>query len=655
MCGIAGVYNFSNGRADDAGLEAMRLALHHRGPDDSESVVLGHAGLVHTRLSILDLSAAAHQPMWDTERRACLAYNGEIYNFGEIRLGLERKGLGFRSTGDTEVLLLACLTYGVERTLPLLDGMFAFAFWDNRDGEMWLARDRTGIKPLYYTIRGDQLLFASEIRALLLNTATPRPDLPTLLNLLYGGTPTAPYTPFADIYGLQPGHYMRVARGKPQVVQRPYHSLTGDIDPQAYREYGRMSNAAVTRHFAALLEKSVEIHSISDAPVAVLVSGGVDSAVIAAQAKRLCPEITCYHADVVGNQSELEAAKTVAAHLGLSLKVAAMRPLDYVQQLARTVYYHETPSAYHPNDVPFQLVARLAQADGIKVFLTGEGADELFYGYGEMAWWFLKDRIGTTVSGLPLINRIVRRFRGGLASGESTAFIEDLATRGLGRELNDAAENAYSFIADGAERRAKVSSLLSMYTHLHSLLMRNDRMGMMHSLESRIPFLENDLIRFALNLPMKHVFPYRLHQLLRGDVLSRNKAVVRAAARDLLPAKTVHRKKQGFPVTPLEYLKPCPAFYRDGFLASTLRCSQAELTRILRSLTPERQWNFFATEVFGRLFFLREKIQQVEERIKTCALVSCYALAILAPETALDLGPWWAARKPADVFLAPAG
>lgn len=621
MCGIAGIYDFSDGRVDHARLEAMRLALQHRGPDGSESVVLGHAGLVHTRLSILDLSTAAHQPMWDKDRRGCVTYNGEIYNFRDIRRQLELEGVSFRSTGDTEVLLMACLTFGVRKTLPLLNGMFAFAFWDDRTGELWLGRDRTGIKPLYYTQNNGQFLFASEIRALLAVTDRPKIDIPILINLIYGGTSTKPYTPFAGIYGLRTGHYLRLTRGKPDTTPHPYHLLTDDIDAGAYQEYRRMSGKDIAGQFYGLLEKSVEIHSISDAPVAALVSGGVDSAVIASYARQLSDKITFYHADVVGAQSELEPANAVARHLGSPLRVVQMRQEDYVRELVRTIYYHETPSAYHPNDVPFQMVANLAHQDGIKVFLTGEGADELFYGYGEMAWRYLEDRLlSTRLARLPLLGKMTERLRESLYLTGRTGFIEEISTRGLSHEIMKNAEEAYSFITDGVERRAKIFSLSYMSTHLNSLLMRNDRMGMMHSLESRIPFLENEIIRFALNLPMKHLFPYHLHEFLRGNPLSQNKAVVRAVAGRLLPKAISRRRKQGFPVTPLDYLKPCPGFYRDGFLAATFGYSEAELLRTLKILKPEQQWNFFATEVFGRLFFMGETIPQLEERVNASAL-----------------------------------
>lgn len=618
MCGIAGIFDFAGGQIDRAELEAMRLALNHRGPDGSECVALGHAGLVHTRLSILDLSPAAHQPMWDTDRRVCLAYNGEIYNFQEIRQRLAQQGVRFRSTGDTEVLLMACLTYGVEKTLPLLNGMFAFALWDSRTGEVWLARDRTGIKPLYYTMRRGQLLFASEIRALLAIAGSPRADISVLLNLLHGGTPTVPYTPFAGVYGLRAGHYARLARGETELVQRPYHRLPEDIDPERYGEYARMSGDEVARHFSQLVQNSVDIHSISDAPVAALVSGGLDSALIASHAKRRCPGIVFYHADVVGRHSEVDAAGVVSRHLGAPLKVARMHAADYVRELVRTVYYHEMPSAYHPNDVPFQLVARMARADGIKVFLTGEGADELFVGYGEMAWRFLQDRLlNSPLARLPVMRKIAQRLSQSLTGHGS--FMEHVSTRGISHDILHEAENAYSFITNGPERRAKARSLHYMHTHLNSLLMRNDRMGMMHSLESRIPFLENEILRFALNLPMKHLFPHRLHHLVKTNPLTRNKSVVRNAARDLLPPEIVYRKKQGFMVTPLEYIRPHPGFYRDGFLVSLLGHSEADLNHTLETLPAERQWNFFATEVFGRLFFMGEAIASLEEQVQTCA------------------------------------
>lgn len=618
MCGIAGAFDFAGAPIAPRLLDRLREQIAHRGPDGVGSMIDGNVGLAHTRLAILDLTDGASQPMWSADRRACLCFNGEIYNFRDIRSELEAKGSVFRSTGDTEVLLEACVRWGVRTTLDKLNGMFAFAYWDAVDNELWLARDRMGIKPLYYRCDGRQLVFASEIKALLaVSAAANEPDLASLWQLLDGGTTWEPYTLFQGVRALQPGHFVRLRRDAEGPEQQPYWSVFDNINEQRYRENERASFADVSEHFTDLMRHSIEIHAISDAPLAALASGGIDSSLICALAQDSCPGMSLYHAEVVGAQSEAAFARRVAEHVGSPLVVARMDGQDYVDQLVKTTWFHEAPSAYHPNDVPFQIVSRRASQDGIKVLLTGEGADELFIGYGHACKRILRQRL---LGLFDLGGGVLRPLRKLIAPPAEDRLADVLASRGEQQQWLSAANAAYGFVKDPVERSAMVGNALHLTAHLNSLLQRNDRMGMMHGIESRIPFLENAVVEFAINLPLRHKHPSSLLQFLRGHPMKRNKAVVREASRKYLPQDIVRRKKLGFPVDPEAYLKIDGGLFRGGFLEGALSMRHQELDGVVSALDGDKRWNLFATEIFGRLFFLGESVDSVAARLQPCAL-----------------------------------
>ncbi len=612
MCGIAGAFDLSGKPIEQRLLARMRAQIDHRGPDGRDQVADGPVGLVHTRLAILDLSDAAHQPMWLEDRSACLAYNGEIYNFRALRRQLQREGVRFRSSGDTEVLLRACRLWGVRGTLPRLNGMFAFAYWDAAAGELWLARDRNGIKPLYTLRDGDRLLFASEIKALLAaSTRAPEPDICSILLLLEGGTPWEPHTAFAGVRALPPAHALRVRCRREPVCHR-YFDLFGAIDEDRYRRLQQTPFAQVAGEFAERMRESVRIHSIADAPVAALASGGIDSSLIAALAVQQRPGMPLYHAEVLGPNSEAAFAREVAHFLRCPLVVARLDGDTYRRDLVRTTWFHETPSAYHPNDVPFQVVARRAGRDGIKVLLTGEGADELFLGYGHACKRVLRGRLRQRLERLPAGGAVARL----IFAGAGDSVVEALGSRGVRERWAAGAAAAYAFVEDPVERAALVDNALHMRAHLGSLLQRNDRMGMMHGLESRIPFLENAVVEFGVNLPLRHKHPSLLRDFLRGHPMRRNKAVVRAAAERLLPRSIVRRKKRGFPVTPESYLEVGPELLREGFLEGVLRLRHRQMAEAFAALDGDRRWNLFATEIFGRLFFLSEPVEALGERLQ---------------------------------------
>lgn len=616
MCGIAGVINLTNDKVQQSSLHTMSKLLSHRGPDDSGSFLEQSIGLIHTRLSIQDLSNAAHQPMQDHSTKSCIVFNGEIYNFTALKAELIKEGIEFSSTGDTEVLLKCCLYYGVPQTLTKLNGMFSFAFWDGITKKLWLARDRMGIKPFYYCQIGSQIFFASEIKAILPFLPVLKANNPALLNTLSGKATWEPNTLFENIIALNPGHYLELTSGQyNDLTPIEYFSPLSCVDESTYQDYNKSSMPEITEEFTRLMSNSVDLHAVSDAPIAALLSGGLDSSLISVLAKKTRPNLALYHADIIGQQSEKVHAEIVAEHLNLPFISQAIDKYAYADNLVKTTFHHEFPSSYHANDVPFQLIAQRASKDGIKVLLTGEGADELFLGYNKASNDILSDRIQAIFRQIPGLAKVNNKIESLMKPNFESTLLGNLATRGHAHLLNNKAQQAYSFINDPVEKNALIQSQMYLKAHLNSLLQRNDRMGMMHGLESRIPFLENEVVKFALNLPIKFKRPHSLYALLRTHRQRTNKLVVRNAAHGLIPSSIINRKKVGFPISPTDYLTLQSSFFKDGFIQQNLSLSAKDMSLIFTNLPNNLRWKFFSTELFGRIFFMNESHETLKEQI----------------------------------------
>lgn len=392
MCGLVGL--FLDSPREPVRLRAqvgeMSEVLRHRGPDDEGAWVdpSGRLALGFRRLSILDLSPAGHQPMVSRSGRFILVYNGEIYNFESLRGELGRPREAYRGGSDTEVVLEAFDTWGVAETLPRLNGMFAMAVWDAREEELWLARDRMGIKPLYVARTAEGLAVSSELGALM---AAPgfdgSLDLQAVEAYLGQLFIPAPDTPFLRAQKVPPGHFLRIRRpedGLPEAV--PYWSLQearAQGEFQAREDGGRssLSDAEVVDSFEALLSDAVGLRLVADVPVGALLSGGIDSSLVVALMQRQSsrPARTFTIGFDTPEHDESEHARAVAKHLGTDhteLQVTGADALDLVPRLAEIF---DEPLA-DPSQIPTYLVSRLARRD-VTVALSGDGGDELFAGY----------------------------------------------------------------------------------------------------------------------------------------------------------------------------------------------------------------------------------------------------------------------------------
>jgi asparagine synthase (glutamine-hydrolysing) len=571
MCGICGIASRA-GTPDPDRLGAMSATLVHRGPDSGGEYLDGPVALAARRLSIIDL-AGGDQPIENEDGSCVVVQNGEIYNYPELRRELERDGHAFRTNCDTEVHLHLYEQHGPEYARRLR-GMFAVALWDGRRRRLVLARDRYGIKPLYYRDAGDTLEFASELRAL------PRGevDLDALEAFLAFNSIPAPYSIFRDTRKLPAGHVLVWEESGALSIERyarpgpvPLDELRGDDEAELVEE------------LRARLRDSVRAHLLADVPVGVLLSGGVDSAVLAALAAQEASDAV--HTFTIGFQErsfdERADARLVAERYGTNHHELLVHPDPLVLVPALADVFDE-PFA-DSSALPTYLVSQLA-AEHVKVALSGEGGDELFGGYYTYAADLLADRVAPLARlARPLVERLpsssakasfdykAKRFVRAAHlpplerhHGWKEIFSPDVRAELTGRpgafDPVDIYRARYAE-TEGADPLARLQDVDFGIYLVDDLLVKTDRASMAHSLEARVPFLDSVVTNFAFGLPAKHK--------VRG--LSK-KVLLRKAAEPLLPREVVHGRKRGFSIPAAAWLRgELEPFARATLSPETLR------------------------------------------------------------------------------------
>jgi asparagine synthase (glutamine-hydrolysing) len=630
MCGISGIASpDSEATPPRALLEAMRDSLVHRGPDGAGLHLGPGVGLGHRRLSIVDVEHGA-QPMYSDDRRFVVVFNGEIFNHPTIKPELEAQGVRYHTRSDTESLLHLYERYG-ERSVERMRGMFAFAIWDNAERKLFLARDRFGVKPLYYVHQADgTLLFASEIKALLPALgAKPRLNVEGLPDFLANHATSGDDTLIAGVRRLPPGHVMTWQAGRIDIRRYwdlEYRSDAGTAVPDARTE------AALVEEFRERFTEAVRVRLMSDVPLGMFLSGGIDSAAITATMATLVkdPIRTFSVAFAEREANELEYARMVAAAYKTEHREVVVTPEQFFGALPRLVWHEDEPIA-HPSSVALFFVSQLA-SQHVKVVLTGEGSDEMLAGYNRYrvtdynmrfgnAWrrvpGFVRSSIRGAISAFPagssLRQRASRTFIMRDADLDSLYFDnfavfgraaqQQLLAPRLRSELG--ATNPYAAYHAALERvRGKplVSQLLyaDVRTYLHELLMKQDQMSMAASIESRVPFLDHPLCEWVAALPQS--------MKLRGTT---TKWILRAAMKDRLPAPILGRRKMGFPVPMGAWLRGAWRPLLDEYLLSPrtldrgLFDSNAVRTLVTEHLAgvnhSERLWALLTFEIWARI------------------------------------------------------
>ncbi len=613
MCGIAGIVAGPGTTIEQTELEGLADALVHRGPDAQGTARAGFVGMASTRLSIVDLTEAGNQPFGDGT--CLLAYNGEIYNHEDLRADLERDGTAFDGHSDTEVLFRLLTRDGVEATLPRLKGMFAFSWFDG--DRVWLARDRFGIKPLVWTEQRGRVIWSSEAQALG-RVGRLHPDVTQALLAFVSLADRSPTrTVFQDVHQVAPGHVVVVDRDA-RVQHRRWYDLVDDVDRDLLAELADRDLDELADLVDSRLDHAVQRMLMGDASTGTLLSGGVDSALIATLAVRTDgPDHRLFVADVSG-RTEAAAASEVASTLGAPLTRTRLTSDDVLLQWASATRHYEAPLVTHMNSVPYAALARSVRDAGVKSALTGEGADELFLGYTEVAFRSFRAVLRAPVLTIQrlydLFPGLSKRVLPELVDDRSGALIEASANYERVAQRETAIE-AYSFL--GRRRAERQAEALVMVTgHLQSLLHRNDRMGMAASVESRFPFLDEDLVHLALNIPThaKLRWGARVHD--RKHPLLVDKAVLRCVAGRHVDRAVARRPKDGFPTVGHEQMRMDPGFFADGWLAAQLRWSEASIRRLCETEPRLTAARLASVEVFGRLFGCDQDAATVTDHIR---------------------------------------
>jgi asparagine synthase (glutamine-hydrolysing) len=572
MCGISGVLVFRNNNFEVTAeyLAGMRETMIHRGPDGAGSWISPdrRLGLAHRRLSIIDLSNAAAQPMSNGDGSLHITFNGEIYNHAEIRRELENMGRRRWKTdhSDTEVILQAFEEWGID-CLQKFRGMFAFALWDAKARRLWLIRDRIGIKPLYYSIHHGRITFASEIKALLKDPDQAHEvNEEALFHYLSFMTTPAPDTLFAGIKKLPPGSFLTIdAEG--QLRQERYWDVLEHTTPLT-----GVSEEEIAERLLTELRTSVALRTVSDVPVGVFLSGGIDSSTNAAlfsecATGKLKTFSVGYDRNYRDCESELPQASRMATRLGAAHHERVLTQQDFLDFLPRLIYLQDEPIA-DPVCMPVYFLSRLARDAGVVVAHAGEGSDELFWGYQHwkqilnLTRWnafpvpdaarnlglFALGALGKSrgpayellwraSAGLPI-------FWGGANAFSHRGKLDVLSPRLRRRFCDETSWQVLRPIRERFMQNAWEKTPVKWMTYLdlnlrlpELLLMRLDKMGMGASLENRVPFLDHQFVQLAMSIPERII--------TRGN---ESKHILKQAVRGLIPDDIIDRRKQGFGV-----------------------------------------------------------------------------------------------------------
>lgn len=617
MCGIAGIYERNGHRVSLELVETMGKTMTHRGPDNFGFLGFNErVGLSHNRLSFLDLSPAANQPF--KNQNYALVYNGEIYNFRQIRERLINEyNVRFETESDTEVLFYSLIHDGIENCLKQLRGMFAFAFYDGIKDELWLARDRLGIKPLYYYQNGEKFYWSSEIKSLA-QTLDLKPDpVKTLFSINGIGEVSNEYTLFNDVLPVKPGSYLKVTSENSKPREFFYYKIPDDFEPELYRELEKRSRTEILAEFERLMTDSIESMLISDVQVGAFVSGGVDSSLISAIANKSYPNLKLFTANILGEFSEFEDAKAVSEHLGTELFDYKFQPEQMLSDWAEVTYFYECPIIIHTNAIPFSNIARLARDTNVKAVLTGEGSDELFLGYPRLLADQYKWLAALPVTAIKSFYKLVPKLEDYLfPKSKQTAveFADQLVQQFSASQRETEMREKFTFLSE-PERQKQLLTIKMLGDHLVGLLHRNDRMGMMASIEARFPFLNEDLVKFAINLPSKHKIgrSMRFHNYKHPFLI--DKWVVRKTAEKYLPKSLANKKKNGFPMSGHKFVKVKDGFFKNGWVSENLALSDKKQEFMLESQNPYFIAKLASTEIFGRIYGLGETLENVKNHV----------------------------------------
>lgn len=550
MCGIIGEISIE--RIDIENFVQMRDELKHRGPDDAGLYVneKGNVALGHRRLSIIDLTSSGRQPMTNEDNNLWLTFNGEIYNYRELREELIKRGHEFRSKTDSEVIIHGYEQWGVN-FLEKLRGMFAFAIWEEKTNKLFLARDRIGIKPLYYYFDNNRFIFSSEIKGIIKDKKIERKINPTALKyyFIYRYIP-APYSIWENVYKLPPAHYL--------IYEKNEYSINRYWDLKL--ENNATDESLIAKDIQELLENSINYHLISDVPVGVLLSGGLDSSTITAIGSKLKKNLSTYSIGFEPQEySELQYSRLVATKFKTKNTEKILSSSEIPHLLERILYYYDEPlgdSSIFPTFLLMETVSK-----EVKVALSGDGGDEIFAGYN----WYsdfdfyrrfeifsrifkkaysvtsnISDNFDIKLFDIlkyrlrPFLTERLERYRVIMAPRFEESEIEKLFNRDYYEKINT--DNVIEKYTKNDLISVKDLQFLDLHTFLvDDILVKVDRASMANSLEVRVPFLDHHIVEYVMSLAPEVIFKNK-----------EKKYLLKIIATALLPPDIIHRKKKGF-------------------------------------------------------------------------------------------------------------
>ena len=590
MCGIAGFWKNASGRSVDkleGIVSTMAKTLVHRGPDDSGAWSDPDAGIAlgHRRLSIIDVSKAGHQPMLSADGRFVITYNGEVYNFQELRQELGKKSHRFNGHSDTEVMLAAIVQWGVEDSVKKFNGMFAFAVWDRRDRLLWLIRDRIGEKPLYYGVQNGTLFFASELKAIRAHPRfKPWIDRDALASYLRFSYVPAPYSIYTGIKKLLPGHLLCLKSPSDATESHPYWSLDKVIQNGLDSSFTGSEEEA-TDELEVRLKKTVKSRMVSDVPLGAFLSGGIDSSTIVSLMQSLSnrPVNTFTIGFHKEEFNEAIHAKKVAKHLDTNHTELYVTPQEAMDVVPKLPEMYDEPFA-DSSQIPTYLISALAR-ENVTVALSGDGGDELFAGYNrylhaQKRWKLIESipiELRKVISGMmmsipvntvekiyekiqffipsrsriPLFSEKFQKAAQTISVSDQIQLYKRLVSIIYMPERYLCSGTEYtSFIDDESLRKessefVSIMQKLDLMTYLpDDLLAKVDRASMAVSLETRVPFLDHDIIEFVMGLPLEFKVKNTNTKRLLRKVLYR-----------YVPKELIERPKMGFTIPLGQWLR----------------------------------------------------------------------------------------------------
>jgi asparagine synthase (glutamine-hydrolysing) len=572
MCGITGIFAYNLiGKLHKVNVTAATMSLEKRGPDFQDIHLEEWVALGHRRLSIIDTSAVANQPMWDDTKRYCIIFNGEIFNYRELRKSLEDKGVTFYSSSDSEVLLKLYI-FEKEKALTKLNGFFAFCIYDREEQKMFIARDRFGIKPLLYLADEDKFIFGSEMKSIVAYGIEKTIDYSSLYLYLQLNYIPGPDSIFNGVKKLPPGHYMTVSRGKHEISK--WYSIPYE---QQAAERNTLPYGDAKDKLKLLLEESVKKRLVSDVPLGAFLSGGIDSSVICALAVKHKPDLQTFSIGYRDEKffDETEYANLVAKKLKTKHTVFSLSNADLYNHVTKILDYIDEPFA-DSSAIAVNILSRETRKHAT-VALSGDGADELLAGYNKHEAFYRMNHPGSTENialmlapflkmlpqsrNSPIANKVrqLMRYRDGKTMSQPDRYWRwaTFADKDQAMSLLHPDLRTNFWLKDYVSRRKDILSTIPENANLNDILLTDmrlvltgdmlpkvDMMSMANGLEVRVPFLDYEVVNFLFSLPEN----FKINKDIR-------KRILQDAFRDILPSQLYKRPKKGFEVPMLGWLR----------------------------------------------------------------------------------------------------